>query len=182
MAHVEITEIAVGEVAIEPPRRRSLVASIELFLGMLVEIPAAILVVAEIVILFAGVVARYGLRQPLIWSDELASILFLWLAMLGAAVAFRRSQHMRMTAIVAAASRPARAYLDTVATCAALAFLLMIAWPAYQYAYEESFITTPALQISNSWRAAALPVGTCLMALFALLRLARTGDFRQIFA
>ena len=35
----------------------------------------------------------------------------------------------------------------------------MIAWPAYEYAYEESYITTPALQILNSWRAAALPVG-----------------------
>jgi tripartite ATP-independent transporter DctM subunit len=186
MAPVEITEIAVGEVAIEspcePPRRPSLAASIELFLGMLVEIPAAILVVAEIVILFAGVVARYGLRQPLIWSDELASILFLWLAMLGAAVAFRRSEHMRMTAVVASRSAPTRTYLDMVATSAALGFLLMIAWPAYQYAYEESFITTPALQISNSWRAAALPVGTCLMALFALLRLARTGDFKQVLA
>ena len=32
-----------------------------------------------------------------------------------------------------------RAYLDLVATCAALAFLLLIAWPAYEYAYEESF-------------------------------------------
>jgi TRAP-type C4-dicarboxylate transport system permease small subunit len=41
------------------------------------------------------VVARYGLHRPLIWSDELASILFLWLAMLGAAVAFRRAEHMR---------------------------------------------------------------------------------------
>ena len=44
------------------PRRRSLAASIEAVLGMLVEIPAAILVVAEIVILFAGVVARYVLH------------------------------------------------------------------------------------------------------------------------
>ncbi len=59
-------------------------------LGTLVEIPAAILVVAEVVILFAGVIARYVLHQPLIWSDELASMLFLWLAMFGAAVAFRR--------------------------------------------------------------------------------------------
>ena len=190
MAHIEITEITAGEVTIEspwesprePPRRRSVVASIELALGMLVEIPAAILVVAEIVILFAGVVARYGLRQPLIWSDELASILFLWLAMLGAAVAFRRSEHMRMTAIVASRSPAMRAYLDRFATAAALAFLVMIAWPAYQYAYEESFITTPALQIPNFWRAAALPVGTCLMALFAVLRLARTGDVKQVVA
>ena len=63
-------------------------------------------------ILFAGVVARYGLHQPLIWSDELASILFLWLAMLGAAVAFRRAEHMRMTAIVASARPAMRAFLD----------------------------------------------------------------------
>ena len=178
MAQAEGASAAAGEAM--SPRRRPLAASFESALGMLVEIPAAILVVAEIVILFAGVVARYGLHRPLIWSDELASILFLWLAMLGAAVAFRRSEHMRMTAIVASARPATRAWLDLVATSAALAFLLLIAWPAYEYAYEESFITTPALQIPNIWRAAALPVGICLMALFALLRLARSGEPRMV--
>jgi tripartite ATP-independent transporter DctM subunit len=180
MAHAEISEGTVVEVAVQSPRRSSWPASIEHVLGILVEIPAALLVVAEIVILFSGVVARYALRAPLIWSGELASILFLWLAMLGAVVAFRRSEHMRMTALVAAAGPRLRAYLDLVATCAALAFLIMIVHPGYEYAYEESFITTPALQISNSWRAAALPVGTCLMAVFALLRLVRYGDFRLV--
>ena len=101
-------------------------------LGILVEIPAAILVFAEVTILFSGVVARYGLHSPLMWSDELASILFLWLAMLGAAVAFRRSEHMRMTALVANVRPSLRAYLDVVATCAALAFLLLVMHPAYR--------------------------------------------------
>ncbi|MGJ4956510.1 TRAP transporter large permease subunit [Bradyrhizobium sp. HKCCYLRH2015] len=180
MAHAEFTEIAISEVIIETPRRRSWLDGLEALLGLLVEIPAALLVVAEIVILFAGVVARYVLHQPLIWSDELASILFLWLAMLGAAVAFRRGEHMRMTAMVARASPGLRAYLDLVATSAALAFLVMIAWPSWEYAYEESFITTPALQIENIWRAAALPVGVGLMALFALIRLARTASVRTM--
>src|ERR1700749_2728911 len=175
MAHAGLSQTT-GEVALEAPRRRSPMASLDAWLGAFVEIPAALLVVTEIVILFAGVVARYGLHRPLIWSDELASILFLWLAMLGAAVAFRRAEHMRMTAVVANARPAMRAYLDLVATSAALAFLVMIAWPAYEYAYEESFITTPALQIANVWRATALPVGICLMAVFALLRLAREGD------
>ena len=177
MAHADATQ-ATGEMA--SPRRRSLASMLETRLGTLVEIPAALLVVAEIVTLFAGVVSRYGLQRPLIWSDELASILFLWLAMLGSVVAFRRSEHMRMTAVVANAKPAMRAYLDVVATCAALAFLLLIVGPSYQYAYEESFITTPALQISNTWRAAALPVGICLMALFALLRLVRVGDTRLV--
>jgi tripartite ATP-independent transporter DctM subunit len=179
MAHIEADETG-GEA--DSPRRRSFLASLESWLGTIVEIPAALLVVAEIVILFAGVVSRYVLHTPLIWSDELASILFLWLAMLGAVVAFRRSEHMRMTALVATAGPRMWAYLDLVATCAALAFLLLIVHPAYEYAYEESFITTPALQISNTWRAAALVVGTCLMAVFALLRLARFGDVKMVTA
>jgi tripartite ATP-independent transporter DctM subunit len=178
MARVEVSEVQA--VATSAPRRRPRLASIERVLGAMIEIPAALLVVAEIVILFAGVVARYVLHTPLIWSDELASILFLWLAMLGAVVAVRRSEHMRMTALVASASPRLRAYLDAVASCAALAFLILIVHPGYEYAYEESFITTPALQISNTWRAAALPVGTCLMALFALFRLLRYGDLRLV--
>ncbi len=180
MARVEITEVRVEEVVMASPPRRALAGSMDAALRLLVEIPAAILVVAEIVTLFAGVVARYVLHRPLIWSDELASILFLWLAMLGAAVAFRRSEHMRMTAMVASASPAMRAYLDAVAICAAFAFLALIVWPSCDYAYEESYITTPALQIPNIWRAAALPIGTFLMALFAILRLLRSGNIRLV--
>src|SRR5258707_14451615 len=112
MANAEMRDTARGEMASRPPRRRSGLAAVEHFLGMLVEIPAAFLVVAEIVILFAGVVSRYVLHSPLIWSDELASILFLWLAMLGSAVAFPRPEPMRTTAIVARARPTMRPYLD----------------------------------------------------------------------
>ena len=179
MAHAEVSEPAAGAETVFP-RQRSLATSLDTFLGYLVEIPAAVLVVAEIVVLFAGVVFRYALHQPLIWSDELASILFLWLAMLGAVVAFRRGEHMRMTALVANATPPQRAFLDVIATCGALAFLLLIAHPSWDYAYEESYITTPALQISNMWRAVALPIGIGLMSVFALLRLASVGNLRTL--
>jgi tripartite ATP-independent transporter DctM subunit len=154
--------------------------ALETVLGAVVEILAATLVAAEIVILFSGVVARYVLNHPLIWSDELASILFLWLAMLGAVIAFRRDEHMRMTAAVGSLPAPTRATFDLFATCAALAFLLLIAWPAYEYAQEETFITTPALGLNNAWRAAALPSGIGLMAVFAVLRVSRAGSLRLI--
>ncbi|UYO51860.1 TRAP transporter large permease subunit [Rhodopseudomonas palustris] len=180
MASADASELTAGE-RLHAPQRKTLIGALEAALGLLVEIPAAILVVVEVVVLFAGVVSRYVFHSPLIWSDELASILFLWLAMLGAAVAFRRGEHMRMTAMVAGASPRLRAWLDLVGICAALAFLLLIAAPAYEYAYEESYITTPALSLANSWRAAALPVGIALMALFALFRLIRFGDLKLVF-
>ena len=85
-----------------------------------------------------------------------------------------------MTAAVGSLPAQSRATFDLFATCAALAFLLLIGWPAYQYAQEETFITTPALSLNNAWRAAALPSGIALMSLFALLRIARAGSLRSI--
>ena len=151
-------------------------ARLDRWLGWAVEVPAALLVLADIVVLFAGVVSRYVLHRPLLWSDELASILFLWLALLGAVVALRRGEHMRMTAVVSKAVPETRALLEAVATVACGAFLVMVAWPAWEYAAEERAITTPALEVSNLWRAAALPVGLGLMGLFTLLRLLRQAS------
>jgi tripartite ATP-independent transporter DctM subunit len=154
-------------------KARSVAAAVESHLGSLIEIGAGGLVVAEIAILFGGVISRYVFDRPLVWSDELASTLFLWLAMLGAVIAFRRDEHMRMTACVGTLGGSLRATLDNLATAAALTFLLLIVWPAYQFASDEIPITTSALQISDVWRAAALPAGIGLMIVFGVLRLTR---------
>jgi tripartite ATP-independent transporter DctM subunit len=148
-------------------------------LGLVIETIAAALVVVEIVVLFAGVVSRYVFHAPLIWSDELASILFLWLSMLGAVIALRRGEHMRMTALVNKVGPSSRALLDTVAITASLAFLVLVLYPAWEYAYEESFIVTAALEVNNALRAAAIPVGMALMVIVAVLRLLRVSSFRQ---
>jgi tripartite ATP-independent transporter DctM subunit len=164
------------------PSPRRIVSVIDNLLAHLVEIPAALLVVAEIFVLLAGVTSRYLLHTPLVWSDELASMLFLWLAMLGAVIALRRGEHMRMTALVGKASPAVRAFLDVVAIAAPLAFLLLVIGPAVEFAQDEGFITTPALEISNSWRAAALPVGCALMLAVACLRLIRTSNWQMTIA
>ena len=157
-----------------------LAARIDRVLGSTVEAIAALLVLTEIGVLFAGVTARYLFHAPLVWSDELASILFLWLSMLGAVVALRRGEHMRMTALVNSVRPQTRALLDALAIAASLAFLVLILWPSIDYAHEESFIVTPALEVSNAWRAAAIPCGIGLMLVMALLRLLRICTFRQI--
>lgn len=149
-------------------------------LGQVIAWLAALLVTAEVVILFAGVVARYILHRPLTWSDELASTLFLWLAMLGAVIAVRTNAHMRMTALIGYFGEHKRGYFDALALAVSLAFLVLIAAPALEYAYEESFITTSALEISGSWRASAFPAGVGLMLYFTLTRLSLQTEFRTM--
>ena len=169
-----------GVLASAHAAQRRWVAPIDAVLRPLIEIPAALLVVVEIIVLLAGVISRYVFHNPIVWSDELASLLFLWLAMLGAVVALRRGEHMRMTALTGKASPPRRAFLDVLAIVAALTFLLLIVEPAYEFAAEEAVVTLPALEISNAFRAAALPVGCGLMIVVALLRLAQVATWRQL--
>ena len=157
-------------------------ATIERALAVAVEIPAAVLVAVEMVVLFAGVVSRYVFHRPLVWSDELASILFMWLAMLGAVVAFEKSAHMRMTALVSRAGPERRRWAETAALVVPIAFLAFVFPPAFDYARGEMDITTPALEIANAWRASALPIGIGLMGVFALLQLAQRASWRQALA
>ena len=151
-----------------------LLGAVDRSIGVAVEGPAAFLVAAEIVVLFAGVVSRYVFHSPIVWSDELASMLFLWLAMLGAVVAYRKAEHMRMTAVVGMADPASRPFFEALALAVSVAFLVLALEPAIEFAVEEQFITTPALEIPNAWRAAALPVGIGLMLATGVLRLLET--------
>ncbi|MCK9684201.1 TRAP transporter large permease subunit [Scleromatobacter humisilvae] len=175
-----LPEAANGPIVTQTTPQRGWLARIDRGLGWLVEVPAALLVVADIGVLLAGVVARFVLHSPLVWSDELASILFLWLAMFGAVIALRRGEHMRMTAIVARLSPGGRALMEAVATCACLAFLALVLRPAWQHASDEGDITTSALEISNLWREIAMPIGIALMGTFAILRLLREANAKHI--
>jgi TRAP-type C4-dicarboxylate transport system permease small subunit len=76
---------------------RRIALAVDMLIGQVVELIGAMLVLAETCILFAGVLSRYLFNSPIIWTDELATFLFLWLSMIGAVVALRRDGHMRLT-------------------------------------------------------------------------------------
>src|ERR1700757_5067025 len=93
---------------------RRLALKIDYTIGTLCEAAGAGLVLAETCILFAGVVSRYLFDRPLMWTDELANFLFLWLAMLGTVVALRRGEHMRLTTFVNSVGPEWGRFLGTV--------------------------------------------------------------------
>ncbi|WP_257166821.1 TRAP transporter large permease subunit [Bradyrhizobium sp. SRS-191] len=153
--------------------KHGVVDGLERVLTKLIEIPAVIALVAEVGILFTGVTSRFVFNRPLTWADELASITFLWLAMFGAVLALSRGEHMRMTALVDRVSPRVRAVLESLALMAPALFLGILLHPAIDYAHGQSFVETPALGLSDSLRAGAVPVGIGLMLATALLRMTR---------
>ncbi|MEX3772805.1 TRAP transporter large permease subunit [Pseudomonas sp. MYb118] len=149
-------------------------------LRWLTEGSAALLVVVEVALLFCNVFSRYVLNQPIVWGDELASLLFLWLAMLGSVVAMRRGEHMRLTSFIARLSVEKREFVDTLGAVIVITFIGLLFTPAWEYVSDEWIITTAALEIPNAFRVSAIAVGLSLMLMTCVARLltrARLIDF-----
>jgi tripartite ATP-independent transporter DctM subunit len=177
----ETPELAQPLLAVEAPLwsgSRRLVLTIDHTIGTLSEGVGAALVLAETCILFAGVVSRYVFDRPLMWTDELANFLFLWLAMLGTVVALRRNEHMRLTTFVNSVGPEWGRFLGTVGSLVLIVFVLEILLPAAQYLEVQRSTELITLSISDGYRVVAILVGATLTATIALLRLLETTTWR----
>jgi tripartite ATP-independent transporter DctM subunit len=148
-------------------------------IGRLAEVIGSAIVVAETIILFAGVVSRYVFNSPIIWTDELANFLFLWLSMIGTVVALRRNEHMRLTTLVNWVRPGLGKWFNSVAALVVIAFVVEILLPAYEYTRDQQFTELTTLGISEGWRAAAILIGMSLAAVIAILRLVETTTLRN---
>ena len=170
--------MAIAESAVESTRyvfRRPWAAAVDRAIGAVVEPVAALLVLVEIVILAAGVFTRYVVRQPLVWSDELATILLLWLAMLGSVVAYRRGEHIRLSVLLRRASPRTREVLETISSVVTAIFVIELMPATFKLFKQEQIDFSPALNIPQSDVILAIIVGLALILVLALLRLAE-GD------
>ncbi|MFB9982411.1 TRAP transporter large permease subunit [Mesorhizobium kowhaii] len=149
------------------PKRDSLSRILDLVVALAAH-AGAILLIGEIVLLSAAVFFRYVLRSPLIWSDELAELILIWQAMLGAVVAFHAGQHLRLSVLSDALPIRARAFLEMVC----LILTALVAGPLAFYALKDARadlgLMTPVLEISPAWQTGALIVGLGLIAILAL--------------
>src|SRR5947209_5945076 len=122
--------------------------TLDLLIGRGAELIGALLVLAETCILFAGVVSRYVFNSPIIWTDELATFLFLWLSMFGAVVALRCDGHMRLTTFVSWCGPQWGSWLGTVAELVVIVFVIEILVPASAYLNVQASTELITLHIS----------------------------------
>jgi tripartite ATP-independent transporter DctM subunit len=148
-------------------------------IGLVTESVGAVIVVAETFILFAGVVSRYVFDNPIIWTDELANFLFLWLSMLGTVVALRGDGHMRLTTLVNTVRPNLGRWFNSVAALVVIAFVLQILMPAVTYLDEQQYTELTTLGISEGYRAVSIVIGMSLAAIIAILRLIETTTLRD---
>lgn len=118
-----------------------------------------------------GVVTRYVLGDQATWSEEVARLLLVWLAMLGSALAYTSQNHLGVDVLARVMAPPARRIAAVAGHATVLCFvtavmvyggtsLVIERWHAGQ--------VMSTLQIRQAWMYLAIPTSGLLMMVFAL--------------
>ena len=138
----------------------------------LVEWWAVGLLAAMVVIVCWAVFTRYVLNSSLVWYDEFASYLLVWLTFFGAVVADYQRRHIAFDLLVNKLKPTARRVVDVVGELSVLGFqfvLLYYGWILTEKMGDETAISLPWIKIA--WVSAVLPVAGALLLLLSLARL-----------
>ncbi|SMF76507.1 TRAP-type C4-dicarboxylate transport system, small permease component [Tistlia consotensis] len=128
-----------------------------------VEKTVAIIVLAVIVVVvFAGTIGRYS-GHPVIWSDEVAQALFVWLSLLAGDLTLQRAGHFSVDLFAALLPARARLVLDVLILLLVGALLAALVVYGWFFVEISSLRPLPMTGVSSGLAAAALPVGFALM-------------------
>jgi tripartite ATP-independent transporter DctM subunit len=149
------------------------------FLIKPIEVASASLLLVLISLVLIGVVSRYFFNSPIVWIDELASLVFIWLSMLGAVIAIDRGEHLRLTLFLRFIPERSRAFVDVAALLIVAAFLLAMIGPALEHTEFESGIVSPALEISLAYKIGAIAAGFVLMFVITMAQMIKNMRWRD---
>lgn len=130
-----------------------------------VEWACGLLMTAITVVVFLQVITRYVLAYPLDWPEEMARILFVWVALLGAVVALRRGGHFSIEAVTSLLPAAIRRGVSVALRLSLLGFLVLVAYLGVDATLRVRDQLSSAMEISMSYGYAAVPVSSALLAL-----------------
>lgn len=128
-----------------------------------------LLAVITVLVFMAAVMRFFG--HPLIWSVDLAQLLFIWLCFFAATRAMRQRLHLGVDFAVALLSRQHRLYIETALTVVFIAFLAVLAREGYNLTLLNKERLFGDSGLSYAWVTVAVPVGSILLSLAILSNL-----------
>ena len=132
-------------------------------------ISVGLLVVLAVEVL-AGIVFR-AFRRPLVWYDEVASVLLAWLTYYGSALAALKRAHIGFPGFVRAMPRTPRTGALIVREIAVSGFFVLLAWEGARILGELGGETLVTVDIPVRLTQSVIPIGAVLFIFAELLNL-----------
>ena len=135
-----------------------------------IEVVAAVLLAADLVVVAGSVLARFLFGAPLVWSDDVARALLLAVSFLGAAAALARGENAGVTFFVDRLAASTRLWLDAFVDVVILVVACALVWYSWQLLADTAGQTVGA-GVPQEVFFAPLCLAAVGMAVFALDRL-----------
>ena len=132
---------------------RKFLNEFEIYLG-------AVLFVAMTILLFIQVVTRYVFNHAFTWTEEISTIMFVWMIYLGVVGAVLRRKHLRIDAFVESRSFRTKKILLIVSNIIFAVFCLYLIFPIMSIVmnFAKRGAVTPLMKIPNAISYGMLPV------------------------
>ncbi|MGD8232835.1 TRAP transporter small permease [Vibrio sinaloensis] len=143
------------------------------------EIITVPLMAALLVVLTWQIGTRWLLNDPSLWSEELARVLFMYMSLIGCAIAIKRSTHVNITFFSDKLPEKARLCLVLSLELAVLVSIFAIIVLGYQHVQRTAFFELITLGVSSSWMNYSLPLGGVFMVFRQLEKMVGIG--KQLF-
>jgi len=153
---------------------RRFILGLDWLLGQIEAVLLAAMVAAITAVTFAQVFTRYVTENPLIWTEEVARYLFVWITLIGAAAGVRLHAHFGLD-ILRRYVPPLRGFLGAVTMLIVAGFLVLLLYTGIAETRQAALQFSPALQVRMHWAYLALPVGAALALWHVLAHWVRSG-------
>ena len=122
-----------------------------------------LLLIAIVLVTFIQVVFRYVVQSSLSWSEELARYMFLWLATLTSAYAFKTGSHFALRFVTDKLGPKPLAFVNFLVVTIVSLFLIIFTWKAIEYTFSMAGQIAPSTGMSMAVPYSSAIVGGGLM-------------------
>jgi TRAP-type transport system small permease protein len=141
----------------------------------------AVLFATTILVITAQVLWRYAFGSPLVWTEEAARYLFMWITFLGAALAVRDGIHIRVTLLTDRLPARVRRVMTVVQLVLMVLLMGFLVYVGVVWVRANTGSRTPALGLPLSYAVyTSLPAAMLWGIYFALRRAFKSLRGRDI--
>ncbi len=134
-------------------------------LGRTAEVLTAVSVLAQTLVVLAQVVCRYALKSPLIWADELARYLLVFMSFMGGYAALRRGLLATVDVLGDRLNEAAKRIVSLVACLFGICLLMVVVYYGGRLVVSPSIVKqlSPAMRLPMYWIYGVVPLSAAMM-------------------
>ena len=145
--------------------------TISTVLGKLLEALIVFFMVLMTVLMFSQFMGRFLFKNGIFWAEELSRFSMVTMVYLGAGLACKEKDHIRVTLLDEYLKGTARKILHLVIAVISIAFLLVIARYGFSVLSIVSKQISANMQITMNFVYMMLPIGSCIMIFYIIVEI-----------